>query len=208
MAKGNHVFNSFDKVIHRTYRKILELDGNGRALDTVSGSRGNLVKAEEALTSKFPNSYNFYKQIRDHKSMLQIHATQDDRPVVANDGNSLEFGRASSDFEAAVMKWATTDASDDPMESWRQLVNAGSDVAAQESYVKEGSSSAEAPKGESARRALCVALSEFVKGELTKLVRCWLLAIRLDLKLMGKVSYDPKSGEAWKNQLNRNVFSR
>jgi hypothetical protein len=208
MAKGNHVFNSFDKVIHRAYRAILELNSNGSALDTVSGSKGNLDEAKEVFSSKFPSSYGFFRQIKDHKNMALIHETQDDRAVVANDGNSLEFGRASSDFEDAVMKWATTDAPNDPMESWRQLVNAGSDVAAQESYIKQGSGLAQAPKSESDRRALCVALSEFVKGDLTKLVRHWLLAIRLDLFKMRKVSYDPNNGEAWKRQLNRDVFSR
>ncbi|MBP0590313.1 hypothetical protein J8I87_11440 [Paraburkholderia sp. LEh10] len=208
MAKGNHVFNSFDKVIHAIYRAILELDGRGRALDAVSGSGASVTEAETVLNSRFKTSYGFFKQIQRHEKIAEIHTTQDDRPVIANDGNSKDFGNASANFAAAVMKWATTDAADDPMESWRQLVNAGSDLAAQESYVKQGSSSPGTPGSETLRRKRCVDLSEFVKGELTKLVRNWLLAIRLDLKNAKIVSYDLRDSAAWKGLLNANVFSQ
>jgi hypothetical protein len=207
MAKGNHVFNSFDKVIHGIYRAILELDGRGRDLDAVSGSGANVADADSALKSKFKNSYHFFQQVRDHERIAEIHTTQDDRAVIANDGNSQDFGRASTGFATAVMKWATTDAAEDPMDSWRQLVNAGSDVAAQESYVKHGSSAEGTPGSENLRRKRCVELSEFVKGELTALVRKWLLAIRQDLQVrVGKVSYEPDNLEAWKGLLNANVF--
>jgi len=206
MAKGNHVFNSFDKVIHGTYRAILELDGRERALDAVSGSGANVVEGEAALNARFRFSYGFFKQIRDHEKIARIHATQDDRPVIAGDDNSKDFGKASKEFAAAVMKWATHDAAEDPMNSWRQLVNAGSDIAAQEAYIKEGSSSPGTPKSEDLRRERCVDLSKFVKGELTKLVRNWLLAIRLDLQGGNKVSYDPHTPKAWKDLLDANVF--
>jgi hypothetical protein len=207
MAKGNHVFNRFDKVILGAYKKILALDGNERDLDAVNGSGADVAVAEAVLRSKFKSSYRFFRQIRDHEKIALIGATQDDRPVIANDGNSQVFGRASAAFEAAVMKWATTDAANDPMESWRQLVNAGSDVAAQESYINQGSSSEGTPGSESARRGRCVELSEFIKGELTGLVRNWLLAIRLDLQeRIKKVSYDPGNPNAWTGQLNANVF--
>ncbi|MEX3899873.1 hypothetical protein [Paraburkholderia sp. BR10954] len=54
-------------------------------------------------------------------------------------------------------------------------------------------------------------LTEFrqvvIKGELTGLVRKWLLAIRQDLQeRIKKVSYQPDNLLAWKNQLNANVF--
>ncbi|MEX3809665.1 hypothetical protein AB3X96_05230 [Paraburkholderia sp. BR13439] len=205
MAKGNHVFNRFDKVIHGAFKKILALYGNDRDLDAVNGSGANVADAEAVLRSKYKYSYHFFRQIRDHEKIALIGATQDDRPVIANDGNSQDFGRASAAFEAAVMKWAMAVAADDPMENWRQLVNAGSDVAAQESYVKQGSSLEGSPASENARRARCVELSEFIKGELTGLVRKWLLAIRQDLQ-EEKVSYDPGNFDAWKSQLNANVF--
>lgn len=203
MANGNHVFNAYDKVIYKIYREIVVLDDpeRGRDLDAVGGSGGDITKADSNLKARFEYSYTFFKEIRDHGNIRLIHDTQDDRPVVANDANSKEFGEEAGKFGAAVMDWATGVGANDPMDNWRQLVNMGSDPLAQETYIKQGSSAAGTPASEDARRARCVELDKFVKAELTGLVKKWLLGIRADLKKLGKVSYVPSRFTAWKDLL-------
>jgi hypothetical protein len=203
MAKGNHVFNAFDKVIAKIYGDVVLLDDpkRGREFDALGGSGGDVVEADTSFNTRFESSYKYFKEIRDHVSIGLIHKTQDDRPVVANDANSKDFGEEAIKFGAAVMKWATGASNDDPMDVWRQLINMGSDPLAQTTYIKQGSSEAGTPGTEDARRARCVELDKFIKGELTKLVRNWLLAIRWDLKKLRKVSYIPSQSSDWKDLL-------
>lgn len=203
MAKGNHVFNAFDKVIHKIYREIAALDDpeRGRDLDAIGGSGGDITKADASLKTRFEYSYKYFKDIRDHVNIHLIHDTQDDRTVVANDANSKEFGDEAGKFGIAVMEWATGANANDPLDSWRQLVNKGSDPLALKTYVTQGSSAADTPNSESGRRARCVALDMFVRGQLTVLVRNWLLGLRVDLKKLGKVSYTPNKAADWKDRL-------
>jgi hypothetical protein len=202
MAKGNHVFNSFDKVIHNTYRDILQVVDMGRDLDAIRGSGGNIATATESLQSKFKDSFRFYNEIVGHPKIAELHNTQDDEAVVANDPNSTGFGLASEAFSAAVMKWAMDQDGGNPMDYWRRLVNAGADKTAQDNYIKKGSSALGTPSSETARRSHCVELEKFVKGELGALVRKWLLAIRLDLQTKSKaVTYTQKIRE-WKDLVN------
>ncbi|MBP0594792.1 hypothetical protein J8I87_35050 [Paraburkholderia sp. LEh10] len=141
MAKGNHVFNAFDKVISNIYREIVVLDDpqRGRELDAVGGSGGDITKADANLKVRFEYLYTFFKEIRDHVNIGLMHDTQDDHPLVANDANSTKFGEEAVKFGAAVMAWATGTGATDPMDAWRQLVNKGSDPPlAQATYIKGG----------------------------------------------------------------------
>jgi hypothetical protein len=199
MSKGNHVFNAFDKVVQASYKGLLGMFGFGREIDTVTGSGGDMVKAEATLKANFGYSYQLYKEIMQHEKIEEIHDTQDDRPVSANDANSTEFGEASKQFSDVVTKWALTDYRDDPMDAWRQLVNAGHDQSAEADYIQHGSSAQGTPANPAARRTHCVDLSKFVKGELTRLVSRWMIALRVDLKDRGeKVAYDPPDKKDWK----------
>jgi hypothetical protein len=207
MPKGNHVFNAFDKVIANSYAQVIEtfVPDLTRDLDAVGGSGGDVVAAESRLRRKLAYSFGYFEQIRDHEKMHWIHDTFDDHAVVTNDANSTAFGRETDRFKEAVTNWATVHGGNDPMDRWRQLVNTGTDPLAQETYVKEGSSAAGTPGSSLARRARCVEIDMFVKGELTRLVRNWLLAIRLDLKNAKAVEYESTTQE-WKGALASDVF--
>ncbi|WP_186138244.1 hypothetical protein [Burkholderia gladioli] len=211
MAKGNHVFNAFDKVIASVYYSVVGYDEAARKEDMnlIGGAGGDTdaarqkaSEAEAMMRKRFVTSYPIYREILDRDEMKWLHATQDDHPVIPNDANSRSFGEESTRFGAEVVDWATGVSNADVMVRWRQLVNLGVDQQAQENYVKEGSSQPGTPNSEDARRARCGKINEFVKGDLTGKVRHLLLAIRFDLKMLKKIKYDPKLSTDWKALLS------
>ena len=196
MAKGNHVFNNFDKVIQNIFRVILADQNLGREFDAINGSGGDINSARTLLQSKFPVSLRYYNEIKDHPEIKRIHETQDDKPVASNDPNSKNFGTATTKFSNAVVAWALNGTSDSPIDAWRELTTAGFDPEAQRNYVSE------APKSQRQdRQKRCEQLAQFVKGELGRLVGCWLFALRADLQINSPKDYEKKR-EEWRSLIN------
>jgi hypothetical protein len=196
MGKGNHVFNNFDGAVYNAFGKITEALGLGREFDALGGSGGNVDAARKAIDGTFQDSYKFLREILDHPLTKQLHQVQDDEPVLPNDPNSQAFGQEAALFTQAALKWVWGDPAANPAENWRRMVNLGHDAQAQTNYIEKCGETAK----KSERRDKCQDLAKFVKGELTKLVRNWLLALRLDLLKAKKVQYDDKPLD-WKNLL-------
>jgi hypothetical protein len=75
MGKGNHVFNNFDGVVHNAFNRLLIAFSMGHHLAAVNNSGGNVDEAKQALNQKFPNSYRFYNEIRNHDQIKILHET-------------------------------------------------------------------------------------------------------------------------------------
>ncbi len=197
MPKGNHVFNNFDGTVHNAFMVVLEAFKHDDALKAVNGSGGDADKGAQLLTAKYENAYRFYGEIKRHPAVALIHATQDDEEVVSDDPNSIAFGKLAKEFNMVAVSWAWGTEGANPLEQWRQLVNAGYDKEARDNYVKKGSSVKGTPASEMARAARCAELQQFIKGDLTRLATNWMLGLRMDLKTTKAVEYSEKIN-AWK----------
>lgn len=201
MSKGNHVFNNFDGTMYNAFENITNAFGHSAFLKTLNGSGGNMQEAEE-IQKKYTHSYEFLRQIRTHLQVAIMHTIQDDEPVGVDDPNSRAYGELAEVFSNAVSVWVFETGDANPLDVWRQLVNIGRDKTAMRNYIEKGSSQKETPKSAEAREKQCDEIHKFIKGELSKLVLNWLLALRLDLKLTKAVSYQTKPKE-WKEILER-----
>lgn len=209
MAKGNHVFNDFDGCVASSFKKLSRELNLEQALiaATVPGAENSSDAA--TIRGHFPSSYPALIEIQKHSRVKEMHWIQDDQEVIANDGNSMAFGRESGRFSQAVIDWAWgRDDKENPMTVWRDLVNAGEDVTARRNFAK-GSSRKEAPKTEAGREELCQQVRMFVRGELSRLVGKWLVQLRDDMALVRpsvngttpvRVDYDTKR-KAWVERL-------
>jgi len=201
MAKGNHVFNDFDGCLLSAFADFLEEAGGGEHLRALGGSGGSEAAAREFMSSRYATSWPLLVEIRSRPQIRDIHWIQDDAVVGASDENSQAFGAASRAFRTAVVAWAWDAQGTNPMEAWRQLVNAGVDKTAWDRFVA-GSSIAQAPKSSEGRAARCVELEKFIRGDLTKLAARWLLALRADLTVT--VDYK-KNAQSWQKTLSNGI---
>ncbi|WP_448098443.1 hypothetical protein [Luteibacter yeojuensis] len=202
MANGNHVFNDFESCIVSCFVLLLEQYKLERHFNALNGSGGDMAEGRRVMNSKFATSYPLLLEIRAHPRMRERSWIQDDERVEANDHNSIEFGKKAKDFKDVFYKWVCGLPAD-PMMAWRDIVNAGQDPAARTGFIG-GSSLAQAPKSSEARRELCRQVELFIRGDLTRLVAKWLIAIRQDLSTAGTVEY---AGDetAWRNVLRRGL---
>lgn len=159
MAKGNHVFNDFDGCIRSSFADFLEEAGEGADhLRALGGSGGSVTAAQAFMASRYARSWPLLEEIRKHSNVEAMHWIQDDAAVGVSDENSRAFGDAAAVFRTATVAWAWDTAGTNPMEAWRQLVNAGVDRIAWDRFVK-GSSIAQAPGPAKAGRR-CVSRSK------------------------------------------------
>lgn len=209
MAKGNHVFNDFDGCVATSFKKLARELQLEQELIAATASQGENSPAAATIRGHFPSSYATLIEMQAHDRTREMHWIQDDLEVVANDGNSVAFGRESGRFSQAVIDWAWgRDDKENPMTVWRDLVNAGEDLSARKNFAK-GSSLKDAPKSEAAREELCQEVRKFIRGELSKLVGKWLIQLREDMALVRpkvngvspvQVTYDNKK-KAWLTRL-------
>lgn len=209
MPKGNHVFNDFDGCVVTSFKKLTRELNLEQVFIAATASGAENSPDAVALRGHFPTSWATLIEMQAHDRVKEMHWIQDDQEVIANDGNSMAFGRESNRFSQAVIDWAWgRDDKENPMTVWRDLVNAGEDVTARNNFAK-GSSRKEAPKTEAAREALCQQVRMFIRGELSKLVGKWLIQLRDDMTLARpavngvtpvRVDYDNKRN-AWVKRL-------
>jgi hypothetical protein len=179
MPKGNHVFNDFDGCVATSFKKLSRELNLEQVLIAATGA-GNSPEAT-TIRGHFPTSYATLIEMQAKDRVKEMHWIQDDKEVIANDGNSMAFGRESARFSQAVIDWAWgRDDKENPMTVWRDLVNAGEDITARRNFAKE-SSRKEAPKTEAGREELCQQVRMFIRGELSKLVGKWLVQLRDDM---------------------------
>jgi hypothetical protein len=181
MAKGNHVFNDFDGCVATSFKTLARELSLEQALIAATSSGGENSPDAATIRGHFPSSYATLAEMRTHDRVKEMHWIQDDNEVIANDGNSMAFGRESNRFSQAVVDWAWgRDDKENPMTVWRDLVNAGEDLTARKNFAK-GSSRKEAPRTEAGREELCQQVRMFIRGELSKLVGKWLIQLRNDM---------------------------
>ncbi|MBB3228139.1 hypothetical protein FHW69_002774 [Luteibacter sp. Sphag1AF] len=184
MAKGNHVFNDFDGCLASSFKRLAQELSLEKVLIAATSKGAQNSSDAATIRALFPNSYATLAEIRNHARVAQMHWIQDDQVVVADDPNSMAFGRQSERFKQSVLDWAWgNDDRDNPMTVWRSLVNAGEDASARRNFAN-GSSLEQAPKSKADRESLCQEVSTFIRGELSKLVGKWLMQLRSDMTMV------------------------
>lgn len=172
MAKGNHVFNHFNKTVGNAFTTFLVAAGVQVNLATALAS-SNSVDATTLLT-RYPKAWPKFKEIANSAHFAHWDEMQDDQDVAADDANSLAYGKAAASFVAEVKKLAGGQ-SGSAGNYWGEMLNVGYDGDAAERYINLSAQKREE------RRKLVTQSGVWVKGPLNSMVCTWLQYLKLDV---------------------------
>lgn len=181
MAKGNHVFNHYDKTIDNAFAGLLEAIG----LTVPAGTPVHLTMAKStpssadalAIAARLPKAWPKFLEIVGARPFKDDwDKMQDDEPVSPDDVNSQAYGRAVSSFVAEIRKIAdpTTRGTARPGKFWSDMTECGYDAAAAANYIGSGPK-----KGQ--REALVATTKLWIATTLNGLVTTWIQYLKLDM---------------------------
>ncbi|HET9959101.1 MAG TPA: hypothetical protein VFQ61_31640 [Polyangiaceae bacterium] len=178
MAKGNHVFNHFEKTIRNAFEAFLTEGGvqvEDRAVDVNSAIAMPGSADAEAIRARYPRAWAKFKEIVSAPQHKEMEGMQDDSPVAANDPNSQSYGIAAAQFISGVRALASAQPGMPPGAAWQAMVKSGFDAAAADRYVNA------APRaGQAKRKADIERIRTFIKGRLNSDVSVWIQFMKLD----------------------------
>lgn len=180
MAKGNHVFNHYNKTIENAFAAFID----AARIHTAQGAKINLATAKAAsgsadavaLAGKLPKAWPKFKEIVTAPAFARWDTMQDDEPVLPNDPNSAAYGKVGKSFIDEVVKIASqgTRPGARPGAHWQEMINIGFDQAAATGFIGQGNKAGE-------RRALVESTQTWVRGPLNGLVSTWIQYMKLDM---------------------------
>jgi len=197
VAKGNHVFNSFDKSIISGFEAFL-LGANVVVTlsDAVNSSSSEGAKK---LVSLYPSAWPKYKEIIKSAAFTQLHKMQDSNTVPESDPNSQAFGKDSKEFVAQMGNMGKG-SSNNPGAAWKKMLASGYDGQAAYYYIKDTLNPGDEtpkqtlsyddiqvpvttaePNSKEKRLKLVNSMSAWLKGGLTHNVDTWISYLRWDV---------------------------